>query len=232
MQRLTFSQTEKLQTLARNPFFEGLGADSLLEVAKSTLLQRYERGETLAWEGDPCAGLFILQQGCVKLFRTSPQGRQYIIRVLQEGDTCNEVPIFDGGPNPVNVTALEETTAWVVQAAAVQALMQKDPEYMRRTIRKLGAMLRHLVQITSEMAFLQIPQRLARLLDEIPAEELRGESANRWTQEQLAARLGTVREVVARAMRDLERSGAITIENRKIRICNPEILREWAQPWS
>lgn len=232
MQSLKIDNREKLETLRANIFFHGLGEDSLNELAVSTTLRRFERGEVLFWEGDPCAGLHIIQGGSVKLFRVSPLGRQHIIRVMQEGETCNEVPVFDGGENPVNVEALEQTTVWVVEAQAVQSLMGKDPAFMRKTIQNLSRMMRHLVNMVSEMAFYQVTHRLARLIGEIPPEELRGESATRWTQDQLAARLGTVREVVARSLRELERSGAIDVENRRIHIKNNEVLQQWAQPWN
>ena len=230
MQTLKIDQSEKLKTLAANPYFQGLSEPALHVLAADMTLRRFERGEVLFWEGDPCAGLHIIQNGSVKLFRTSPQGRQHIIRVLQEGETCNEVPVFDGGANPVNVEALEETTAWVVDADAVQSLMRKDPEFMLKTIQNLASRMRHLVQMVSEMAFYQVTNRLARLIAEIPAEELSGEGSMRWTQDQLAARLGTVREVVARSLRELERSGAIEAENRKIIVKDREVLQQWVQP--
>jgi CRP/FNR family transcriptional regulator len=232
MQILRINQAEKLKTLSINPYFQGLSDASLGELAASMSLRKFERGESLFWEDDPCAGLHIIQTGSVKLFRISPQGRQHILRVLQEGETCNEVPAFDGGANPVNVEALEETTAWVVETQAVRMLMRKDPEFMQKTVENLSKMMRHLVKMVSEMAFYQVTNRLARLISELPATELSGESGARWTQDQMAARLGTVREVVARSLRELERSGAIQMENRRIRVADPDVLSQWVQPWN
>lgn len=229
MQNLKIEQSEKLKALSTNPYFQGLSEDSLQELSKDMHLRRYQRGEVIFWEGDACSGLHIIQHGSVKLFRLSPQGRQHIVRVLQEGDTCNEVPVFDGDSNPVNVEALEESSLWVLDAKAVQALMLKDPEFMRKTVQNLARMMRHLVRMVSDMAFYQVTNRLARLIAEIPAQDLSGESGMRWTQDQLAARLGTVREVVARSLRELERSGAIEVENRRITIKDAEILQQWTQ---
>ena len=228
-QNSKIEQSEKLKALSTNPYFQGLSTDSLAELTRDMHLRKYERGEVIFWEGDPCAGLLIIQRGSVKLFRLSPQGRQHIIRVLQEGETCNEVPVFDGGPNPVNVAALEDAALWMVDASAVQALMLKDPEFMRKTFQNLARMMRHLVRMVSDMAFYQVTNRLARLISEIPAQELSGENGQRLTQEQLAARLGTVREVVARSLRELERSGAVEVENRRITIKDAEILQQWTQ---
>lgn len=232
MQHLVIDTRSKRKALQSNQYFQGLSEASLDELANSTTLRHYERGEVVFWEGDACLGLHIIQDGSLKLFRISPQGRQYIVRVLQEGDTCNEVPVFDGGTNPVNVEALEPTTVWVVDSNAVQTLMRKDPEFMQKTVQNLARMMRHLVRAVSEMAFFQVTHRLARLIGEIPGEELRGETGARWTQDQLAARLGTVREVVARSLRELERSGAIEVENRRILIKDDEVLQQWAHPWN
>jgi CRP/FNR family transcriptional regulator len=77
------------------------------------------------------------------------------------------------------------------------------------------------------MAFYQVTNRLARLITELPAEDTRPH----WTQEQLAARLGTVREVVARSLKELEKSGAIRMEDRRIQIADQEVLQQWTQPY-
>jgi CRP/FNR family transcriptional regulator len=232
MQVIAIGQNEKLRTLRENQYFRGLSEASLKQLADSMTLRKYERGEALFWEGDPCTGLHIVEKGSIKLFRVSPQGRQYIVRVMQEGDTCNEVPAFDGGTNPVNVEALEDTTAWVVEAKAVRELMRKDPLFMELIVDNLTKMMRHLVHLVSELAFYQVTHRLARLISELPDDELSGESNVRVTQDQLAARLGTVREVVARSLKELERSGAIRLENRRIHVQNADVLQQWTQPWN
>jgi CRP-like cAMP-binding protein len=216
----------KLKTLRRNPYFDDLPDQILKEIAAHTQLRGFERGEPLFWEDDPCAGLHIIQEGSVKLYRISPQGRQYIIRVLQEGDTCNEVPAFDGGTNPVNVATLERSKVWVIEADTLRALVKSHPDFALKVLSNFGRNLRGLVRLVSEMAFYQVTNRLARLISELPAEESRPP----WTQEQLAAQLGTVREVVARSLKELERSGAIRIEDRRIYIADEDILQEWSQP--
>lgn len=232
MQVITIGLKEKLRTLHENQYFHGLSEASLSQLADHMTLRKFERGEALFWEGDPCSGLHIVEKGSIKLFRVSPQGRQYIVRVMQEGDTCNEVPAFDGGTNPVNVEALEDTTAWVVEAEAVLDLMRKDPFFMELIVENLTKMMRHLVHLVSELAFYQVTHRLARLIRELPDGELSGEANVRVTQDQLAARLGTVREVISRSLKELERSGAIRVENRRIHIQDADVLQQWTQPWN
>jgi CRP-like cAMP-binding protein len=228
MRLVQVSKTEKLKTLRVNMYFDELPENVLKDIAEVTQLREYERGEVLFWEGDPCAGLHFIENGSVKLYRVSPQGRQYIITVLTEGATCNEVPAFDGRMNPVNVEALETTRAWVVDAHTLRELVKSNPEFALKVLSKFGQNLRNLVGKVSEMAFYQVTHRLARLITEMPVEE----SRPHWTQEQLAARLGTVREVVSRSLKELEKSGAIRIEDRRIQIADDDLLRQWTQPYN
>ncbi|HEY5731913.1 MAG TPA: Crp/Fnr family transcriptional regulator [Anaerolineales bacterium] len=228
MKLVKVSKTEKLKTLQSNQYFDELPDNVLKKIAENTKLHEFERGDVLFWEGDPCAGLHILESGSVKLYRVSPQGRQYIITVLTEGATCNEVPAFDGGANPVNVEALETTRSWVVDAHTLRELIKANPEFALKILSKFGQNLRNLVGKVSEMAFYQVTHRLARLITEMPIEEPRPH----WTQEQLAARLGTVREVVSRSLKELEKSGAIRMEDRRILIADGDVLRQWTQPYN
>lgn len=229
MHILRVDPSKKLDLLHKNEYFEGLDESLLKQVTAHMQLREYDRGEALFWEGDPCAGLHIIELGFVKLYRLSPQGRQYIVRVLQEGDTCNEVPTFDGGINPVNVEALETTRVWVIQADILRELLPKHPEFTQKVLNNFAQNLRGLVSMVSEMAFYQVTHRLARLISQQSLDELSGSP---WTQEQLAARLGTVREVVARSLKELERSGAIQLDKRRIEVSDPDVLAQWAQPWN
>lgn len=228
MKLIEVAQTAKLKILRKNPYFDELPETVLKNIAAQTQLREYERGDVLFWEGDACAGLHILESGSVKLYRLSPQGRQYIISVLTEGATCNEVPAFDGGTNPVNVEALETAHVWVVEPQLLRDLVSSNPEFALKVLNKFGQNLRGLVRKVSEMAFYQVTNRLARLIVEMPVEAVRPH----WTQEQLAARLGTVREVVARSLKELEKSGAIRIEERRIHVADREVLQQWTHPYN
>ncbi len=216
----------RIKVLQGNEYFDDLPDEMLKEISARMHLREYQRGDVLFWEGDPCDGLHIVDQGSAKIFRVSPEGRQYIVRILQEGDTFAEVPAFDGGMNPVNVEALETCRMWVIDSEMLRELVRSYPSFAQKVLVNFGRMLRGLVRMVSEMAFYQVTHRLARLIEEFPQEK----STPHWTQEQLAARLGTVREVVARSIKELERSGAIRIEDRRILIADREVLQEWTSP--
>jgi CRP-like cAMP-binding protein len=226
MKSIDTTTKERFVTLRGNEYFDDLPEAMLQEIAAHMQLREYQRGEPLFWEGDPCDGLYIVSLGSAKIFRLSPQGRQYIVRILQEGDTFAEVPAFDGETNPVNVEALEDCSVWVIDAEMLRGLINSHPQFAQKVLANFGRMLRGMVYKVSEMAFYQVTHRLARLIGEMAEEK----PMPHWTQEQLAARLGTVREVVARSLKELERSGAIKVEDRRIRVVDNEIFRQWSQP--
>lgn len=226
MRTIDTKAEERIETLRQNRYFDDLPENLLKQIAEQMHLREFPRGDILFLEGDPASGMYIMETGSAKIFRTSPQGRQYIVRILQEGDTFAEVPAFDGGMHPVNVEALETCRAWEVDAATLRQLINLNPTFAHKLIRNYSQMLRGMVRMVSEMAFYQVTHRLARLIDEMP----RDRSAPHWTQEQLAARLGTVREVVARSLKELERSGAIKIEDRRIQIIDRDLFQQWLHP--
>jgi CRP-like cAMP-binding protein len=226
MKALDTKVETRIKTLRGNEYFDDLPETMLKEISAHMHLREYQRGDVLFWEGDPCDGLYIIKHGSAKLYRLSPQGRQYIVRILQENDTFAEVPAFDGALNPVNVEALDNCRVWVIDGEMLRRLVISHPQFAQKVLGNFGKMLRGMVHKVSEMAFYQVTHRLARLIAEMSAEK----SVPRWTQEQLAARLGTVREVVARSLKELERSGAIKIEGRRIQIVDREIFRQWSQP--
>lgn len=229
MQTLIAKKDEKLRFLKENSYFRGLEGRALEDLSQGTYLRRYLRGEIVCWQGEPCSGLFMIQHGSVKLFKLSAKGRELIIRVFEEGASFNEVPVFDRGSNPVNVAALEESEIWTVDSQVIQRAMDEYPEMARAVINNLSANLRMLVAAVEELSFFQVTNRLARLISRLPAERLTGESNTRVTQDQLAAQLGTVREVLARSLRELERSGAIEVNKRQIQVLDQATLKEWAQ---
>ena len=225
MKSIESKASEKIKVLKGNEYFDELPETILKDIAEHMHLREFQRGDVLFWEGDPCDGLHIIEYGSAKIFKLSPQGRQYIVRILQEGDTFSEVPTFDEGTNPVNVEALETCRVWIIEIQKLRELIIANPVFAQKVLANFSKMLRGMVRMVSEMAFYQVTHRLARLIAEFPHEK----SAPHWTQEQLAARLGTVREVVARSMKELERSGAIKVEDRRIQIADQEIFSQWLQ---
>lgn len=229
MQNIPTSSSEKIGAIRQVNYFLSLSDQALCSLVSGISLHRYERGEIIFWEGEQCTGLHIIERGSVKLFKLSPHGRELIINTSEEGSTFNEVPVFDNGRNPVNAAALESCDIWIIDAGVIRSAMEQHPEMCRAVILSLSTNLRMLVTKVEELSFYQVTNRLARLISQLSEEQLSGQASNRLTQDQMAARLGTVREVVARSLQQLQRSGAIRVDRRQIEILNEDVLKDWAQ---
>lgn len=227
MRRIPSSETEKLAALRRCRYFSNSDDEILISLVSATQLKRYSAAEMIFLEDDLSEGLYIIRHGSVKLSKISPQGRELVLNVLETGESFNEVTAFDQGGNPVTAPALEDSELWIVNAAAIRAALSEHLQLAQTVILNLAQNLRMLVGMIEELSFYQVTTRLARLLSSLSPEQLAGHSGQRLTQDDLAVRVGTVREVVARSLRKLELSGAISVSRNKIAILETDKLMEW-----
>lgn len=227
MRRIATHQCRKIETLRACRYFQDVNDTILGEISQGMQLCCYESGEAVFWEGEASKGLYIIEKGSVKLFKSSLQGRELVLQVFGQGESFNEVPVFDRETNPVNVAVLEDSLVWIVDAEAIRACLDKYPDVAKAIVLNLSKNLRMLVEKVEELSFFQVTNRLARLLARLPDEQLMGRTDIRLTRDELAARLGTVREVVVRSLRELERSGAIQVSRTKIEIVDEARLQDW-----
>ena len=227
MRRIPSSNEFRIQALQDNRYLAGLDQNILEFLADNTRLQAYDADEVIILEGQPCPGLAIIESGRVKIYKGSPSGREMVFSVMEEGDSFNEVPVFDQGVNPVNVSAVLATRIWMIDANALRKVIAENPKACQQIIINLSENLRMLVGKVAELSFYTVTARLARLLRDLPEEELAGKGEARLTQDDLAARIGSVREVVARSLKELERVGAIEIQRGRITILDRDRLIDW-----
>jgi CRP/FNR family transcriptional regulator len=227
MHRLPSNLETRIQALRENRYLKGLDTEVLENLAGGTRLLSYDSEESIIHEGQPGPGLFIIESGRVKIFKGSPTGREMIITVLEKGDSFNEVPVFDGGENPANVSAVIDTRLWLIDAEALRTLISNHPLAAQQIIINLSQNLRMLVGKVAELSFYTVTARLALLLLDLPESHLSDSGSARMTQDDLAARIGTVREVVARSLKELERCGAIEVERGRIRVLDRDKLVDW-----
>jgi CRP/FNR family transcriptional regulator len=206
------------------PYFARL-SDPDLTLVQARLVERHcDVGQIVFFEEDECAGLHLVVAGQARIYRVSLEGREQVLAVLGPGDSCNEVPVVDGGPNPASCAALEPTTFWVLSAAALDELRRDIPSLNDAIIASLAARCRQLVQRVYNLSFLSVTARVAKFLVEqtMPGHPL---SRRHWTQEEIAAEVGTVREMVGRALRHLAEDGLIRLERHRIHIVDRDGLR-------
>lgn len=207
------------------PYFKALDDSALEAVAQEVVARRYGAGAIIFLEGEPDAGLHLVAEGFCKVYRLSEGGREHVLASLRSGDSCNEVPVVDGGPNPANFAALDDSTIWVISAASLNRLRQQYPSINEMIIKNLAMRCRQLVQRVYNLSFLSVTGRLAAFL--LQQSDETGESSHRrMTQDEIAAHLGTVREMVARAFRELQEAELIAIDRHRIEILDREGLKE------
>lgn len=227
MRRLPSSLDFRIQALQENRYLSGLDEQILNYLAEHTSLIAYDADETIIHEGRTCHGLAIIESGRVKIFKDSPSGREMIFTVMEKGESFNEVPVFDKSENPVNVSAVMSTRIWLINADALRKVVADHPQACQKIIINLAQNLRMMVSKVAELSFYNVTGRLARLLRDLPESQLKGNGPSRLTQDDMAARIGTVREVVARSLKELERVGAIGIQRGRITILDRDKLIDW-----
>lgn len=217
----------KHELLRSISYFSGLDEATLKALASVAVRRRYDAGQMIFVEGEPCAGLFIVESGRVKIFKLSPGGREQILHIFGAGEGFNDVAVLDGGPNPANVMALEPTSVLVIDRSSMVDLLERYPALSRAVIENLASRARHLVSLVEDLSLRTVVGRLAKLLLEQATEEVGLERVPRGlTHAQMAARLGTVREVITRSLRKLEDEGLIKIKRHRIVILDREALED------
>lgn len=211
--------------LRKLPYFEALSTDEIEQIAREALELSFAKGEILFLEGDPCRGLYVVKSGQVRIFKSSPEGREQVLRVAKPGDSFNDVPIFDGGPNPASGSALEASTVYLIPKQTVLALLADCPS-AQAVLKLFAERLRHLAMIVEDLSFRSVVGRLAKLLLDLAVVEDGLSPVKRLTQDEMAAMVGSVRDVIGRALRHIERTGAIKIEGQRILVVAPEKLKK------
>lgn len=206
------------------PYFATLPPAALAGLAARVRVREWARGALLFLEGEPCQGLYYLQAGRVRIFKASPTGREQVLMVIGPGETFNDVPVFDGGPNPATAQATEPSRVLLVPRDDLVALVQEQPAAALAIIGRLAGRLRQLTLLVEDLSLRHVTGRLARLL----LRDAEAGEAERLTQQEMAARVGTAREVLGRALRALEESGAIEVRQGRVQVRDRAALERQA----
>jgi CRP/FNR family transcriptional regulator len=217
------------ERLARVPLFQGLTAEELGPLAARMVERRYQAGQMLFGEGEPCEGIYLILEGRVKIFKTSPSGREVTLAVEGAPSSVAEVPLFDGGPYPASVVALEEVTAGFIHTRDFRQACRQYPELALKMLAVVGRRLRQLVALIEAVTFGSVRRRLAALLLEFGEEAGAATFTLPLTHQELASRLGTVREVVSRNLSRFQFEGLIRSSGRRIELLDPDGLRREAE---
>jgi len=209
------------------PYFSSLDTKEIERIKKATTELSFAKGSIVFLEGEPCRGLYVVKSGRIRIFKSSPEGREQVLLIAQPGDSFNDVPVFDGGPNPASASTLEPSTVYLIPKEVMLSLLADSPVALA-TIKIFAARLRHLTSVVEDLSFRSVVNRVARMLLNLAVLEGGASPIPRLTQDEMAARVGSVRDVIGRALKTLEMMGAIRIEGHRIFVVNPEKLKKMA----
>jgi len=220
------------KALSRVSYFADCTPDILDEVSAAVRTRRVKAGEMVIAEGDACGDLFVVADGRVKVVTVSVEGREQVLLIVGPGRTFNDVAVFDGDVAPGTVEALEDGTIGVLSGERMRALVARHPAIALAATRILASRLRTMTMMVQNLAFRDIVGRVATIIrgcavGEQPLIENAPHTCARITQQELAAMTGSVREVVQRALKTLETSGAIRLGRARIEILDPAALDQW-----
>lgn len=205
---------DKETALRRTALFANLDPQALRELAALAHQRHLAPGGLLFLAGEPAAGLFVIASGRIRAFRTNAQGREQTIHIEQDGATLAEVPVFDDGVYPATAVAEQPTTVLFLEKSAVREFILRHPAVGLTALKLMAGRLRGHAELVDALALQQVGQRLARWLLSTSRESgTRTEAGMEFdfalSNEQLAGRVGSVREVVSRTLARLERQGLI-----------------------
>jgi CRP-like cAMP-binding protein len=220
----------KHNSLSQIALFAGLNPAEIQALGQRAVERRFDTGEMLFWEGEPCAGIFLIVQGSVKIFKTSPGGREMMLALESAPATVAELPLFDGGPYPASVRAVEPAAALFINKTDFQQVCRQYPDVALKVLAVVGRRLRHLVGVVESMTFGSVTQRLARMLLDASRQTGAETFDLTVTHQELASRLGTVREVVSRNLARFRAEGLVRIQGHQFTILDRAGLERESEP--
>lgn len=220
------SDSSLLQALRLIPYFAHVTETHLVTLAQQAVRRVFVAGEVIFLEGEPSAGLWIVESGRVKAYKLSPAGQEYILRFFGPGDTFNDLAALDNAPNAAGAMAVTDVTAWAIPTVVFTDALQVDRELARAVVQGLVGRVRHLVERVEDLALRPVTARLAHfLLEQVDDPTLAHPAV---TRALIANHLATTPETVSRSLRVLEGAGAIRFDRHRIIIVEPDILRRQA----
>ena len=215
------NQAPAISLLKQVPIFSSLSDQEFAFLTARLVQRQFSAGELIFGEGEPCAGLYVVQAGNVRIFKSSAGGREQVLTIDGPGSSIAELPVFDGGNYPASAQAVTDCVLAFFSKQDFQALCLQHPQVPLKVLRVMGARLRRLVGIIEELSFTTVRHRLIALLLRLgKAEGNRDGDAITVllpvNNSELAAQIGTVRELVSRNLSRLQAEGLIQTDGRKV----------------
>jgi CRP/FNR family transcriptional regulator, cyclic AMP receptor protein len=225
---------EQIRLLSLVDIFEPLSREEIEAIKWDNLNTTVEQGEIFYTPMDLCETLFVLQRGRVRIYRATPEGREFTVAVLESGTVFGEMVLTGQRLRSSFAQAMEESEVSAMCRADVERLILDKPEVGLQLVHLLSDRLSTYETRMEDMALKEVPARLASLiLHLIESQGIRTRTGykipTRYTHQQLATMIGANREAVTRAFAWLREAGAVETKRRYIHVENIETLKEAAE---
>lgn len=225
--------TDKIAALRRTTLFGGLTDEALCALAARAVERKFAREEVVFIEGEEARGLYVIVSGALRAFRTGADGREQVVHTERAGSLIAEVPVFDDGVYPATAVADEDSVLLSLAKQDVRQVCLEHPQIALAALKLLAGRLRRHAEMVEVLSLRDVGQRLARLL--LAEAEAHGKKVEggisfdlSLTNNQIAARVGSVREVVSRALTRLQGDGLVQLKNRRVTIPDEDALALYA----
>jgi CRP/FNR family transcriptional regulator, cyclic AMP receptor protein len=212
------------QTLSAIPLFADLDQRAQQALARCMRERHYRAGQYLTYEGQPAEALFVVLSGRVRLARTANDGREQVLAVVGSGEVFNMEPLLDGGLTPATARAMSYVSCLLLPDDALVPLIRQFPDLALVLMRQMAEQLREQAALIEDLGFRSVRARLARLL---LSEAASGTAM--LTQAELAARAGTVREIVGRTLRQMADEGLVALKRGQVIVLDAAGLQQAAE---
>jgi CRP/FNR family transcriptional regulator len=224
----TAPPSARLKVLEKAPLFAGLSEGELNFLSRRAVPRRYTAGELIFSEGDPCPGLYVVETGFVKIFKSSASGREQVLAIDGPASSIAELPVFDGGTYPASAMAVQDAVLLFISKQDFHALCLEHPQVALKVLRVVGRRLRGLVAIIEELSFTTVRHRLISFLLRLAKTGTRTPAGIQVllpaSNQEFASQIGTVRELVSRNLSRLQATRLIRIEGRNVIIPDVKAL--------
>ncbi len=223
---------DRIEILVKTELFGQLDGPVLDVLASRVVEKRLDRNEILFLAGDPAAGLYVIAEGSLRAYRSGPDGREQVIHVERAITTVAEVPVFDEGNYPSTVAAEEPSRVFFIAKEDIRSISTKHPQLALAATKLLATRLRKCAELVETLSLREVGQRIAKFILEEAGRRGSGDGnsisfVQELTHSQLAARIGTVREVVTRSILRMQAAGLVDVSGKTINVPDIQALRRY-----
>ena len=221
------SPTQSL--LSRVPLFARLSPAQISLLESNSSVVKFDKGHVVFLEGTQATGFYVVLSGQVKIYKSSPEGKEQILHILGPGEPFAEAAMFQGGRFPANAMAIAPSRALYIEKSVLTKLMERDTELAMAMLASLSQRLRQMASMIGHLTLREVPSRLAVYLLHQAGEKDANTFDLDMSKGHLAGFLGATREALSRALARLEDQKLIRMDNRTITILDRDHLWRLAE---